>query len=117
MTVYAKQTIKFGLGLLNCALILFIFASMAHGQSLGAHVRAMRSGINQQPSVWVNLGYANHASIVVCNPNRADCYMPDAGENGVITDVSQSTVYIGKNVGVYWKECDRYALYQVKQTF
>src|ERR1039458_9416015 len=87
---HTKQAIKLGLAALNCALIIFIFATMAHGQEqthVSVPVSVEDSGIapyyDGAGAVIVIVTHNRTMTTLVCaDSDGTTCVMPLAGETG-----------------------------------
>ena|ERR1017187_6910412 len=101
---HTKQAIKLGLAALNCALLVFIFASMAHGQEQTPITVQSAKQIPTRPNgaiVEVTLQLPNKRFMTMaCNVGVLACIFPRGGDSGFLYDSPMFTPYKGTNVEV-----------------
>jgi|SRR5271169_3088210 len=66
-------------------------------------------------SVYILLDGTKRGEDIACNVGIPSCYMPSAGDKGVI-QVGGPQTYRGPNVTIYWRGIDRYATYAIEST-
>jgi hypothetical protein len=66
-------------------------------------------------SVYILLDGTKRGEDIACNVDAQSCYMPSAGDKGVM-QVGGPQTYRGPNVTIYWRGIDRYATYAVEST-